>query len=41
MYLLYVDESGDPGPAGSRFLVLGSAAIFEGKWLPVEREIRL
>jgi hypothetical protein len=41
MYLLYVDESGDPGPAGSRFLILGAAALFEGKWLPVERELRL
>jgi hypothetical protein len=41
MYLLYVDESGDPGQAGSPFLILGAAAIFEGKWLPVEREIRL
>ena len=40
MYLLYVDESGDPGVAGSRFLILGAAAVFEGKWLPVEREIR-
>jgi hypothetical protein len=41
MYLLYVDESGDPGPAGSRFLILGAAALFEGKWLPVERDLRL
>lgn len=41
MYLLYVDESGDPGPNGSRFLVLGAAALFEGKWLPIERELRL
>jgi hypothetical protein len=41
MYLLYVDESGDPGPAGSRFLVLGAAALFEGKWLHVERDLRL
>lgn len=40
MYLLYVDESGDPGPAGSRFLILGAAALFEGKWLPVERDLR-
>src|SRR5688572_10125150 len=40
MYLLYVDESGDPGPNGSRFLVLGAAALFEGKWLPVERDLR-
>jgi len=41
MYLLYVDESGDPGPAGSQFLILGGAALFEGKWLSVERELRL
>jgi hypothetical protein len=40
MYLLYVDESGDPGPAGSPFLILGAAAIFEGKWLPLERDLR-
>lgn len=40
MYLLYVDESGDPGPSGSPFLVLGAAAIFEGKWLPLERDLR-
>jgi hypothetical protein len=40
MYLLYVDESGDPGQAGSRYLILGAAALFEGKWLPVERDLR-
>ena len=40
MYLLYVDESGDPGPAGSQFLILGAAAIFEGKWLPIESDLR-
>ncbi|HEX3658119.1 MAG TPA: DUF3800 domain-containing protein [Pirellulales bacterium] len=40
MYLLYVDESGDPGPSGSRFLILGAAALFEGKWLPLERDLR-
>ena len=40
MYLLYVDESGDPGPAGSRFLILGEAPLFEGKWLPVEHDLR-
>jgi hypothetical protein len=40
MYLLYVDESGDPGRSGFRYLVLGAAAVFEGKWLPVESEIR-
>ena len=44
MYLLYVDESGDPGdPAngGSDFLILGAAALFEGKWSHVERSLRL
>lgn len=40
MYLLYVDESGDPGPNGSPYLLLGAAALFEGKWLHVENEIR-
>lgn len=40
MYLLYVDESGDPGTAGSSFLVLGAAAVFEGKWQPLERDLR-
>ncbi len=40
MYLLYVDESGDPGVAGSPFLILGAAALFEGKWLSLERDLR-
>lgn len=40
MYLLYVDESGDPGPNGSDFLLLGAAALFEGKWRHVDQEIR-
>ena len=40
MYLLYVDESGDPGPNGSDFLLLGAAALFEGKWLHVEHDTR-
>jgi hypothetical protein len=40
MYLLYVDESGDPGPNGSPYLLLGGAAIFEGKWLHVDSDIR-
>ncbi|MBI3469133.1 MAG: DUF3800 domain-containing protein [Planctomycetes bacterium] len=40
MYLLYVDESGDPGRASSPFLILGAAALFEGKWLPFERDLR-
>src|SRR5262245_57727996 len=41
MYLLYVDESGDPGPHGSHYLILGAVALFEGKWLPLERDLRL
>ncbi len=40
MYLLYVDESGDPGPSGSAFLILGAASLFEGKWLALERDLR-
>ena len=40
MYLLYVDESGDPGEHGSQFLILAGAAIFEGKWSPLERDLR-
>ncbi len=32
MYLFYVDESGDPGLNGSRYLLLGGAALFEGQW---------
>src|SRR5688500_2843319 len=40
MYLLYIDESGDPGPRGSDYLVLGGAALFEGKWRNIEEEIR-
>jgi len=39
MYLLYVDESGDPGPHGSDILLLGGAALFEGKWLHVESDV--
>jgi hypothetical protein len=30
--LLYVDESGDTGKTGTDHLVLGAAALFEGKW---------
>ena len=41
MYLLYVDESGDPGRNGSPYLILGAVALFEGKWLPLERDVRL
>ncbi len=40
-YLLYVDESGDPGIGGSSHLILGAAALFEGKWLPLENDLRL
>ena len=32
MYLSYVDESGDTGRNGSRHLLLGAAALFEGRW---------
>ena len=32
MNLLYVDESGDTGKTGTDHLVLGAAALFEGKW---------
>lgn len=39
-YLLYVDESGDPGIHGSSHLVLAGAALFEGKWLPLDRDLR-
>ena len=40
-YLLYVDESGDPGPHGSSHLILAAAALFEGKWLPLEKDLRV
>lgn len=40
-YLLYVDESGDPGTGGSSHLVLAGAALFEGKWFSLEKELRL
>lgn len=39
MYLCYVDESGDPGKAGSKHLVLGAAIVFEGVWLHVRAAI--
>ena len=39
MYLCYVDESGDPGPNGSPYLILGAAVVFEGKWLSLDQEI--
>ncbi|MBI2803641.1 MAG: DUF3800 domain-containing protein [Planctomycetes bacterium] len=40
-YLLYVDESGDPGRHGSSHLILAGAALFEGKWLPLEKDLRM
>ncbi len=40
MYLLYVDESGDPGQNGSDYLLLGAAALFEGKWPHVNNDIQ-
>jgi hypothetical protein len=44
MYLLYVDESGDSGDptnsGSSQFLILGAAALFEGKWSSVDRDLR-
>lgn len=39
MYLLYVDESGDSGRRGSKHLLLGGAALFEGKWRSVQSEL--
>ena len=38
MYILYVDESGDCAPLGSSHLILGAAALFEGKWASLEQE---
>lgn len=40
MYLLYVDESGDPGQYGSSHLVLGAVALFEGKWRYLDADLR-
>ena len=39
MYLLYVDESGDPGERGSDYLILGAVALFEGKWQEISDKI--
>jgi len=39
MYLCYVDESGDTGAKGSRHLLLGAAALFEGRWSYVKQDI--
>lgn len=39
MYLCYVDESGDPGEHGSRFLVLGASILFEGVWLQLRDSV--
>lgn len=41
VYLCYVDESGDPGPRGSTHLVLTGAAVFEGKWSYLLRDLEL
>ncbi len=38
MYLCYVDESGDTGPRGSKHLLLGAAALFEGRWSYVSND---
>jgi hypothetical protein len=38
VYLCYVDESGDTGPRGSRHLLLGAAALFEGRWSYVSND---
>jgi hypothetical protein len=39
MYVCYVDESGDPGRNGSTYLLLGAAAIFEGRWRSVREDL--
>jgi hypothetical protein len=39
MYVCYVDESGDPGRNGSTYLLLGAAAIFEGRWRTVREDL--
>ncbi len=41
MYICYIDESGDPGPHGSSHLLLGAAALFEGQWGYLRRELEL
>jgi len=42
VYLLYLDESGDPSPkpGASNFFVLGAAALFEGKWAELDQQFR-
>ncbi len=37
--MLYVDESGDPGPLGSKFLLVAGAVLFEGRWAAVKSAI--
>jgi hypothetical protein len=37
--LLYVDESGDTSLKGSRHLLLGAAALFEGKWRQLREDL--
>lgn len=32
MYLMYVDESGDPGPAGTPYFVLSSLVVHDSQW---------
>jgi hypothetical protein len=39
MYVCYVDESGDPGRRGSEYLLLGAAALFEGRWRNVRNDL--
>jgi hypothetical protein len=39
VYLCYIDESGDPGPGGSAYLLLGAAALFEGKWRSLDHDL--
>lgn len=42
MFLCYVDESGDTGrrPISSRHLLLGAAALFEGRWTYVRDDLQ-
>ena len=39
MYICYLDESGDPGVRGSEYLLLGAAALFEGRWRYMREDI--
>jgi hypothetical protein len=41
MYILYVDESGDPGIGkGSQFLNLTGCAVFEGQWWRIDSNLK-